>query len=466
MIGEAVDYALYFFAQRAGTSASEGVERIWPTLRLGTLTSVCGFSAMLFSGFPGLAQLGVYSVAGLVAALLATRWVLPILAGRAAPVASADATRMRIAQTILARLPGRRASTWALGALTACAALWLVLDRHTLWETDLANLSPASAEDKARDERLRRDLGAPDLRLLLVARSATQQGALEAAERASQRLDALRTQGELKSYDTPTRYLPSLRTQRERQAAVPEGDVLRPRLAEALRGLPFAPNVFEPFLRDVLAARVQAPLDAHSLAGTALAIKVDTLLMRTDDGYAALLPLSGVRDAAALAQDLLGDASLSLLDLKGETAALVDDYRREAARYALAGVLLIVLLLALTLRSVSRVVHVLAPLVAAVVLTCALLHGLGARLSLFHLVALLLVVGVGSNYALFFDRREGNAEERLRMAATLALCSATTLIAFGLLAFSAAPVLHAIGLTVAAGAVLCLGCSALIVRAR
>jgi predicted exporter len=48
----------------------------------------------------------------------------------------------------------------------------------------------------------------------------------------------------------------------------------------------------------------------------------------------------------------------------------------------------------------------------------------------------------------------------------LALCSATTILAFGLLAFSAAPVLHAIGLTVAIGATCCLVFSALTARAE
>ena len=43
--------------------------RIWPTLRLGVLTSICGFSAMLFSGFTGFAQLGLFTIVGLVVAL-------------------------------------------------------------------------------------------------------------------------------------------------------------------------------------------------------------------------------------------------------------------------------------------------------------------------------------------------------------------------------------------------------------
>src|SRR6185503_17286558 len=75
LIGEGVDYAIYLFTQAAGGGARHAaLERIWPTLRLGVLTSICGFSAMLFSGFTGLAQLGLFSIVGLLVAVAVTRW--------------------------------------------------------------------------------------------------------------------------------------------------------------------------------------------------------------------------------------------------------------------------------------------------------------------------------------------------------------------------------------------------------
>src|SRR4029077_17662501 len=80
LIGECVDYAIYLFTQAApGVAPQRALDRIWPTLRLGVLTSVCGFSAMLFSGFSGLAQLGLFSITGLLVAVAVTRWVLPAL---------------------------------------------------------------------------------------------------------------------------------------------------------------------------------------------------------------------------------------------------------------------------------------------------------------------------------------------------------------------------------------------------
>jgi predicted exporter len=60
---------------------------------------------------------------------------------------------------------------------------------------------------------------------------------------------------------------------------------------------------------------------------------------------------------------------------------------------------------------------------------------------------------VGSNYALFFDRMAAARDAATpRTLASLALANATTVASFGLIAFSTIPVLHAIGSTVAAGA--------------
>jgi len=104
---------------------------------------------------------------------------------------------------------------------------------------------------------------------------------------------------------------------------------------------------------------------------------------------------------------------------------------------------------------------VLAPVVAAALLTAALLVAVGVPLTIFHLVALLLVVGIGVNYALFAERLLREPGEATRVLRTLAVVSATTLCAFATLAVSTIPVLRALGLTVCVGVLACLALVAL-----
>ena len=99
----------------------------------------------------------------------------------------------------------------------------------------------------------------------------------------------------------------------------------------------------------------------------------------------------------------------------------------------------------------DRVLRVLGPVAAAMLVTVAVLTLAGARLSLIHLVALQLVAGVGLDYALFFARRPLDAEERSRTLRTLVTCNAMTLLTFGMLAACQTPLLRDIGMTVALG---------------
>ena len=102
-------------------------------------------------------------------------------------------------------------------------------------------------------------------------------------------------------------------------------------------------------------------------------------------------------------------------------------------------------------------------LVFAVAVTEAVLGGI--RLNLFHLVSLLLVLGVGLNYALFFNRSVHDEAEAERNIFALLICALTTTSAFGVLSFANNPVLESIGTTVGMGAILSLIFSALWSRA-
>jgi predicted exporter len=91
-----------------------------------------------------------------------------------------------------------------------------------------------------------------------------------------------------------------------------------------------------------------------------------------------------------------------------------------------------------------------------VVVVAAVLRGSGEPLSLFHVSTFLLVIGLGLDYALFLNRPEGTEAERIRTNFGLLVCSTTTILVFGVMAFSKIPVLHAIGVTAACGSLCCL----------
>lgn len=471
LIGEAVDYSIYLFVQseQSGARTNDWVKAFWPTVRLGVLTSIFGFASLLLSGFPGLAQLGAYAMAGLVTAALVTRFVLPHLLPASFRIH--DVTPIGVT---LARWTAHAGKLRWIAALVLLAACGVLAARHAnLWNHSLGSLSPVSQSEAELDASLRMDTGAPDARYLVVVSGADREAALQAAEKVTVLLQPLVENGVLAGFETPTRFLPSAATQRARQASLPDTNELQARLTQAVQGLPIGAQRLAPFVADVAKARAQPLLQARDLENTAMAMAVDALLVARGAQWSVLMPLTAPAQAEIDADKVraalthAGDAQALFIDFKGESYHLYSGYLREAIALSLIGLAAIVGLLLVTLRSVARTVRVVAPLAAAVITVSAGLAVFGQQLTLLHLVGLLLVVAVGSNYALFFDR-PANSEATTAIAprtlASMLLANLTTVAGFGLLAFSKVSILQSMGVTVAPGVVLALIYAAIFAR--
>jgi predicted exporter len=335
--------------------------------------------------------------------------------------------------------------------LVVLATILLFLRRDELWNDNLSSMSPVAPQLLQLDQQLRDDMGVSDVRYMLVLQAPDQEGVLQSGEVIASALQVQVKDAQLAGYDAPV--LPSRKLQLSRQGVLPEQAVLKNNLIEALRELPYRSEIFAPFFGQIALAKKQATLDLADLKGSNLGLKLDAQLMQTGNGWQLILPLRGVKDADTLTRNLhhLTATPFILLDMKRESEMMLHDYRQQAMSYSLSGVLIIFALLFVSLKSARRVFSVSLPLIASVIAVTATLVLTGHPLSIFHLVGLLLVVAVGSNYALFFDHGGDTVERRERTMSSVLFANLSTVIAFGLLAFSQSPVLNAIGFTVAAG---------------
>lgn len=462
LIGESVDYSIYFFIQSGRGDIAAWQKSWWPTVRLGMLTSVCGFASLLPSGFPGLQQLGLYSICGLVTAALVTRFVLPAL--RPPSLVVRDVSNLGWLLAGITPRPGQQRARWIAALLLALCAVAVLALHHRLWNRELSALSPISLAEQTFDAKLRQDLGAADIRDLVVVSGDDLESVLEGSERVGAVLGQEVGAGVIARFDSPATYLPSIKTQEQRRSSLPAPAALRDNLKQALNGLPLHADRLQPFLEDVEAARHGALLSLHDLEGTALNTGFEAMILHQRPQWNALLPLhapvaGSEVDLAAISRALkaAGIKGAQVLDLKLESDSLYSDYLHEAVHLSLAGFAVLALLLLLTLRSVERVLRVLTPLVLAVLCIAALLVLSGVQLTILHLVGMLLIVAVGSNYALFFDRYAASAERDTPLTlASLLVANASTVIGFGLLSFSQVPVLVTLGTTVAPGTLLAL----------
>ncbi len=446
LIGIAQDYPVHLFSNVgvAPTPVADA-QRIWPTLATGAISTCIAYASFYLSGVDGLMQLATFAIAGLLVAAASTRWLLPhLLQASRRPVS--EMKWVRGLARIAAQLPRLRAPILVVALLACIAAL---VSPKSWWDDNLAALTPLPPAALARDHDLRAELGAPDVRYLLLVADTSVERVLQRSEALEAPLARLVQRGALSAYALPTRILPSARTQRQRQSRLPNADRLARELEIALEGMPFRPSVFAPFLRDVEAARGIAPLTPARLAETSFGAFLDSLLRVEGDQATAMVTLTGVENPQAIADfALTAGPGVRLLDLRSAAESLATGYRgRMLAALGGAG-LLLVLAVALALRRARRVLRVMTPVLIAVVLTATCLHLARVAFTLFHLIALILGAGLGLDYALFFEHGTRSAHLERRTLHAVAVSATSTLLVFGLLATSGIPVLRAIGLTV------------------
>ncbi|HEY7638484.1 MAG TPA: hypothetical protein VH814_02080 [Steroidobacteraceae bacterium] len=452
LIGVAQDYPMHLLSHRRPDHEPVEIARgLWPTLATGVASTCIAYLTFMFSGVTGLAQLACFTVASLAIAGATTRFALPALMAQA----GRDFGDSRFLDRLWDRIAALPRVRWTALALAAVAIGVVTFAPQPFWENDLSRLTPIPRDLLMTDQQLRSELGTADARYLLVVGAADAQAALRTLESLEPSLQALVKSGAIGGYDDAARYLPSAETQLRRQQRLPDSAALRGALQRAQAGTPFRANVFEPFVHDVEQARALPPLKVETLRSSPLGTSIDLLLtQRSGGGVSALVTLSGVNDVAAVqAFAHKAGEEVRLLDIKDASEELVAAQRTHILWTLAAAAVLLVVVIAVALRTRSRVLRVLAPMALTTVLVLAVLRASGVSLNLFHLIALVLGAGLGLDYALFFEHASSDRAEQRRTLHAVLVCSLSTLMVFALLGLSDVPVLRAIGVTVTLGVI-------------
>jgi predicted exporter len=441
LLGIAIDFPLHLFSHARGLEAGTAMKLIWPTMRIGAASTLLAYAAITMAGSNGLAQLGLFTSGGLVAAVTATRFWLPhLLQNRA----SLDAVETD------SPVSPRLSFIYASLLLVAAVVIIQQTTAGNFWEDSLDSLSPLPRERLADDNRLRNATGGADMRYQVVLQDANLENLLARSERLNERLRQASDDGLLENWQSVSQLLPSHATQEARKRRIPDQDSLATALNAAAQGLPFRTDAFNPFLKLAQTSRDLPLLTPDSYSGTPFDSWLDAHLLQLESGWAALTFLVNP-DTEALPQQLAASVpGVQWTDLRESSTGLLREFRNGAVRAMSAGAILMLALLLFSRFRVRRVLWLLLSVGAALALTLALVALLHGRLTVIHLIALLLVFGLGLDYALFFSRDESGRERKNSLHAVSA-CAASTTLAFGILGGSSVPMLKFLGTTVAAG---------------
>lgn len=441
LIGIAIDYAFLYFAEYwFGEGAPQRVmDAVRPGLYMGLATGIVAFGFLLLAGFPALTQFAVFSVAGLAEAGLMVVLIFPVslTSPPQVPVHAAVLWPQQFIQAAC-RAHWRRA-VLPIAALVLAVPGWLML--HT--SDDVRGLQNLPPDMLQTDADIRSTLGQVPPPGFFLAEAPDLQTALQQEESLFTHF-----QGGAPQLATLglSRFLPSDARQRRSFAAWQQvfSDPAALRRAFTQFGLPAS-------LADRSLAEWQAADHGTISDAELLAAAPDLKAFRIADGdkTALLSTVTGGHDIAAAT--LQGYAAavpgVMFVDPLARIAATFQRIRIRATWLVIVGYLLISALLVWRYgrREALRMLY---PPLLSLGVTLGVLGWLGEPVNLFVVVALILILGLGRDYAVFL--REGGAARR-SPALAVSLSAMTMVFSFGLLAVSSIPALHVFGIATLAG---------------
>ncbi|WP_427500725.1 MMPL family transporter [Methylomonas sp. MED-D] len=446
LVGVVVDYALHFFCDGMGLpdwTPRQGLAYVLPGIGFGLLTSLLGYAGLGWSPFPGLREIAAFSAIGLIVSWLTVVAVFPsLLGGFRMPHRPAVLRLTRYWQQVWPGWLNRHRIALALSL-----AVLLVGGLTQLQpKDDVRLLQSAPTSLLAADAKLKQVLAIGyDSQFFLVS-GADQTEWLANEHRLLAGLNGIRGQGGLAGYDAISAAWPDPERQRADYRLLQTTLYDNVRLKTYMTGLGFSAQAAAEEARQFVAAEARVLPLADWLAAADPGQR--GLWLGCDVGACrSVVALSGVADLAGLAaaQNLPG---VAWVDQAGQMSALFARYRAMVTGLLLGvcGLLLAALVFKLGWRSGLQVMAVPAVAMAAAL---AILGWRGELFTLFNLFALMLVLEVGVDYAVFFHLAGSERRDSTGLAVTLSAFS--TLLAYGLLALSSTAIVHAFGLTLAVG---------------
>ncbi|GGP21740.1 membrane protein [Silvimonas iriomotensis] len=438
LVGVAVDYSLLALASGIDSTGPVAARyrKLLPSMLFAVTTMSLGYLGLALTPFPGLAQMAVFAVIGIVGAWLTVMLWFPVLEKQGLQSTALS----RAIAGLLARWPrlyGRR--WWWLLPLALLIGTGLAQLKQN---DDIRALSGINPQLLAEQIDIGRVMGLPSPAQLFIVSGDTPEQVLEREEALRDKLAPLIASGQLAGAEMVSRWAPSAAMQARNAALFATAIGQRPGLLEHLaEEIGLAPEwVAEQ-------RHATPPLRFEDWSNSPAALAASYLwLGQQNGGYASMVLLEGLGDKAATARvGQIKVPGVVWVDKVAEISDLMTRYRQLLTRVLIGAYL--VAFAVLSLRYGRQTWRIMLPPALATLTTLAIMGAVGMPLQLLSMVTFLLVLGMGMDYGIFL--LEHPDDGRVYLAVTLAaIC---TLLSFGLLALSHTPALHAFGFSTLCG---------------
>ncbi len=450
LIGVAQDYALYFLCNRLSSGQQCDsftlLKRLMPGLILTLITTLIGYMGLAMTPFPGLRQMALFSAIGLIFAWLTVVCWFPFLVS-AANLSSGSLVRAN--GRLLRNLPHLGTRKTSLFAYAAFALLVALGCAQLGVNDDIRLLQNSPPELITQQIRFSKLLDAPTPVQYFLVRAESSEVMLQREEALKQKLDGLIAQGKLGGYQALSNWVPSLQRQQQQNALI-QAKLLADGAALSQVGEQLGEDAnWLAQMRQHLATTSQALTLPQFLSTPAAQVWQHLWLGEQHGTYASIVALRGFQQSnrALLAHSAEGIAGVQWVDKINEISSVLGRYRQNMGWVVCGSYLLVWLLLLPRYR--QQAWRVLLPTAGASLACLAILGTLGLPLQLFHVLAFMLLLGVGVDYGIFMQELPDRDNDNAWLA--IGLSAFSTILSFGLLALSNTPALRAFGLTMLLG---------------
>lgn len=449
LIGEAIDYAIQYFAAHLGAGKTwepmHGLRRIRAGLLIALLTSLMGYAALALAPFPALAQIALFALVGLSAACLSVFLLLPAFLRR--PSQRDVNHAVTLTQHILLKWQHRIRPAHCLFASLLILLLavpgWMQLQAND----DVHILISRPAELVAQENTIRHIIGFDNSSQFFLVEGHDTESLLQHEEALASRLSALVQNGKLGNFQGVSSFVPSQQRQQENHSLWHSIMQDEARFQALLSAAGLRDEVAQAQIQDFKSSSNDSLTVDHWLAQPLGKPYQFLWLGNTGQGMASIMLPQGIQDVSALAQAAAALPGVTFVDKAGSVSALFHEYRQWSIWWLAIAIGLIFSVLTLRYRWRQALV-ILLPTLLAMAITMSLFGYLAIPLTLFNMMSLMLMLGIGVNYAIFL--REGGVHRAATLAGVM-LSAGTTLLSFGMLAFSRMPALSGFGLTLLSG---------------
>lgn len=433
IIGISADYTLYYLTERMvhGSEVTpwQSLAKVRNALLLALLTVVVAYLIMMLAPFPGIRQMSVFAAAGLSASCLTVIFWHPLLS-RGLPVRPVPAMVLML-RWLAAWRRNKKLTIGLPVALALCSLAGIATLRV---DDDISQLQALPQPLLAQEKTIAALTGQGVDQKWFVVYGRTPQQTLERLEAFTPALEQAQRQGLLNGYRTIP--LNSLARQRQDLALLKAASPAVSRVLQSAGLQAINPDL------SPMPVTVEAWLASPASEGWRL------LWITLQNGESGVLvPVDGVKESPMLKALGAKYSGVAWVDRKSAFDELFALYRHLLT--GLLGIALATIACGAVLRLGWRKGLIsLVPSVLSLGCGLAALSFSGHSLNLFSLLALVLVLGIGINYTLFFSNPRGTPLTSL-LAVTLAMM--TTLLTLGMLVFSSTQAIASFGIVLVSG---------------